>query len=280
MQRWKIILKKMALITLSVVGTISFFVLITSATEKQKTLPCNGVLVHIDYQSGLSFMNEKEVIDKIQFVCKDSIQKLKAYNLNIQSIEAALKKMPYVDSTEVFLNQKQVLNVVIKQKRPIIRIINNNGVSYYLSDKNQVMPLCSNFTARVPIALGEVISNGFEKRDSMVQLGLFKLTTELNKDTFLSALIDQFVVDSKGEVTLVPLSGEHTVLFGFAQQNTHEKLKRLKIFYKDVLPRVGWSVYEKLNVKFDNQMVCVKKQLKPVIARDSTVAISDAIKIN
>lgn len=280
MQRWKIILKKVMLVTFSVAGVIAFFVLLTSAAEKQKTLPCNGALVHIDYESGLSFMNEKEVIDKIQFVCKDSVQKLKAFNLNIQNIETALKQMPYVDSAEVFLNQKQVLNVVIKQKRPIIRIINNNGVSYYLSDKNQVMPLCSNFTARVPIALGEVMGNGFEKRDSMVQQGLFKLTTTLNKDTFLSALIDQFVVDSNGEVTLIPLSGEHTVLFGFAQQNTQEKLKRLNIFYKEILPRVGWNVYEKLNVKFDNQMVCVKRELKPVIATDSVVAVVGAIKKN
>ncbi|MFI3258790.1 MAG: hypothetical protein R3Y16_01700 [Rikenellaceae bacterium] len=34
------------------------------------------------------------------------------------------------------------------------------------------------------------------------------------------------------------------------------KLKRLKEFYKEALPRVGWERYKQINVEFSNQVVC------------------------
>jgi cell division protein FtsQ len=271
MQRWKIMLKKVLLITAALAGVSAFVVLITSAMQKQNKLQCTGANVRIDYESGLSFVNEKEVVERIQFVCNDSLQNLKVSLLNLNKIENDLEHMAFIDSAEVYFNQKNVLQVHVNQKRPILRIINSDGVSYYLTDKNQTMPLCSTFTARVPIALGKVLTNESDQRDSMVQAGLFQLVSTIGKDSFLSAFIDQIVIDEKGEAELIPLASEHTVLFGFAHENTSEKLQRLKTFYKEAMPRKGWNIYEKLNVKFSNQVVCVKREVKLAADTVSTI---------
>ena len=44
----------------------------------------------------------------------------------------------------------------------------------------------------------------------------------------------------------------------FKQDNEDyvDKLKRLKIFYKQILPSKGWNSYEKVSVKYKNQIVC------------------------
>ena len=270
MQHWKIILKKVLLITASVVGIGAFIVLVTSAVQKQQTLVCSGVDVRIDYESGLSFLSEKEVVDNIQRVCSDSVKHLKKAAINLKTLEAEVALMPFVDSAELFFNQAQQLQVRIKQKRPILRIINSDGVGYYLTDKNQTMPLCSTFTARVPLALGKVYLNESVYRDSIIQQGLFGLATAIQKDSFLNAFIDQIVIDENGEAELIPLSGNHSVLFGFAHKNAQKKLQRLKTFYKDVMPRKGWSTYAKLNVKFENQVVCIKREA--TIAADTVSA--------
>lgn len=262
MQRWKIILKKVFLFTAASAGVCAVVVLLISAIQKQNQLQCKGANVRIDFESGLSFINEKEVIDQIQFTCGDSLQHLNISMLNLNKIESELEQMAFIDSAEVFFNQKNIIQVHLKQKRPILRIINSDGVSYYLTDKNQTMPLCSTFTARVPVALGKVLTNESDKRDSMVQNGLFQLASAIEKDSLLSAFIDQIVIDENGESELVPLAGEHTVLFGLAHENTCEKLKRLKTFYKEAIPRKGWNNYGKINVKFSNQVVCVKREVK------------------
>lgn len=269
MQRLKKILKKIMLVLASIAGLLAFIALISSAVKKQQTLLCTDLGIHIDYQtSKLKFLSEADVADRVRFVCKDSVTHLKVSSLNLKLIEQDIEQLPFVDSAEVFLNQKQELHVNVFQKRPILRIINNDNVSYYLTNKNQKMPLSTNFTARVPIAMGNVLSNKSAKRDSIFQNALFELITALRQDTFFNAFIDQIIVDENGEIELVPLSGTHTVLFGFAHEQISKKLQRLKTFYKEAMPRKGWNTYEKLNVKFDNQIVCVKSERQAI--KDTT----------
>jgi cell division protein FtsQ len=261
MQRWINILKKILLITVSTMGVVVFTLLITSAIRKQNTLLCRGIKVQIQMQNGGYFVNEKDVADRVHFLCGDSIQKLKLASLNLHLIEEDLQRMDFIDSVEVFFNQNQFLEIHVKQKRPILRIINNNGVSYYLTDKNQTMPLSHNFTARLPVVVGKVQTNESANRDSLVQWGLFKLMTTMEQDSFLSAFIDHIVIDANGEIELIPLTSEHSVFFGYAHENTEKKLQRLKTFYKEVMPRKGWSTYKTVNMKFENQIVCVKREL-------------------
>jgi cell division protein FtsQ len=60
-------------------------------------------------------------------------------------------------------------------------------------------------------------------------------------------------------VYIIPISGMHTIHFGRADEQVEEKFKRLKIFYKEGLKKVGWDQYKTINLKFDKQVVCEKK---------------------
>jgi cell division protein FtsQ len=260
MKRWQIILRKVLMVMVSITGIAAFVVLLTSAINKQAEIVCTGINVNVDYESGLSFITKKEVADKVVYVSGDSLHNKKIASLNLKSIESILERQPYIDSAEAFFNQQLQLMVKVKQKRPILRIINNDGVSYYLSDKAETMPLSNSFTPRVPVVIGFVQKYTDAKQDSITRFGLWKLITAIEKDTFLHALTDQVNVLENGEIEIIPAMGNFTILFGKPQVKTNDKLKNIKTFYKEALPRVGWEKYKSINVKFENQVVCLKRE--------------------
>jgi cell division protein FtsQ len=63
--------------------------------------------------------------------------------------------------------------------------------------------------------------------------------------------------ENRRVIELVPRVGSHIVLMGEAA-NYEKKLKRLKTFYEKAIGTVGWNKYEKINIQYDNQIICTK----------------------
>jgi cell division protein FtsQ len=255
---WRI-LKKILTIAFTLSCAALFIAVLTSAVQKQKELTCKSLKVKIDYESGLAFINESEIRDRINFLSGECIIGRPLSKIDFHTLEKEIEKNPYVSNAEIFVDRQQNVIIDIIQKRPILRVINSDEVSYYISEKNDHMPLNDNFTVRVPVALGYIATYHNESRDSAVQDALYKMTTFIGRDVFLHALIDQMYVNENGEFDLIPKTGNHTIHFGSATENMNDKFKRLKIFYHDGLTKTGWYKYSTINLKFDGQVVCEKR---------------------
>ena len=175
------------------------------------------------------------------------------------ALEKTVRKNPFVGDAEIFVDQQQDVVVDIVQKRPILRVINNDGVSYYISEKNERIPLSDNFTSHVAIALGNVATHKDTKRDSAVQAALYKLILFVRKDEFLNALVDQVYVLENGDMEVIPKIGGQTIRFGAVDENLAEKFERLKIFYNEGLRKVGWDKYKTIDLRYKDQVVCEKR---------------------
>lgn len=240
-------------------GVVLFVVVLSSAVEKKKSLIVRSLVVQVDYESGISFVDDKDISAQINSLNSGGLVGKKIETVNWRSLERTLSRNPYIDDAQVFVDQEQVAHVALVQKRPIMRVINSNGVSYYISENNERMPLSNNFTPKVPIVLGQIEVLNNPKRDSIVQLSVFQFFSVVNQDSFLRALVDQVVVLENGECNVIPRTGHHTIRFGLPNHNTKGKFERLKVFYKEGLSKTGWDAYETINLKFDNQVVCEKR---------------------
>ncbi|MBL0308245.1 MAG: hypothetical protein IPP77_00645 [Bacteroidetes bacterium] len=266
MKRFKFILKRLLVITGVLSAAVLFVVVLTSAIKKQDELVCKNIQVKIDYDSGISFLNEREIKDRINYLSGGNIIGKPLSAVDFRVLEVEMEKNPFVDKAEVYLNQSQEVLVEVNQKRPILRVINNDGVSYYLSEKNERIPLSDNFTPHVAVALGSVETHENMKRDSIVQIALYSLIQQIRKDEFLNAMIDQLIVKETGEIDLIPKSDSHLIHFGLVQENEiAEKLERLKIFYKEGLNKVGWTNYKSIDLRYKNQVVCEKQENKSTL---------------
>ena len=87
---------------------------------------------------------------------------------------------------------------------------------------------------------------------------LYYLASYVNKDKFLRSQIIQVYINKEGEIELVPRVGNHIIVLGDVN-DLDEKFEKLMIFYKKALGYAGWNNYKTINLKYNNQIVCVKK---------------------
>ncbi len=266
---WRI--TKKILVMASVAGCLTLFIVIlTSAIQSQKELTCKGIKVKIDYESGFAFVTVKEIEDRINYLSGEQTIGRKISAIDFKTLEKETEKNPYVSNAELFVDGSNTIHVSVEQKRPILRVLNNDGVGYYISDCCERLPLHASFTPHLTVAVGNV-ETGVASRDSVVAIHLFTLTNEMLKDEFLNSFIDQIEVLPNGEMNLMPKGGLHTIKLGRIDNTLSDKLSKLKVFYKEGLNKLGWEKYKTINLKYSNQVVCEKNE---------TTAVTDSISLN
>lgn len=176
--------------------------------------------------------------------------------IDLARIESLLEKNPFVKDAEVFIDSRNELGIKILQRKPIVRVISNRGEQYYLDEDGNKLPLSKHFAVNIVTATGEYppFSPEFLTENNALH-DLFNLCTELEKDSFLKSMIVQVHVNVKKEFTLVPLIGDQKIIFG-EFDDSMKKWKKLKVFYKEAMPFVGWRKYRNLDLRFRNQIVC------------------------
>ncbi len=261
---WRI-LKKILTIAAVLSCAALFVVVLTSAIQKQNQLICKNLQVKIDYDSGLAFLNEAEIKERVNYLSGENIIGKQLSRIDFKTLEKELEKNPFVDEAEVFVDQQQSIIIEVIQKRPVLRILNNDGVGYYISEKNERIPLCDKFTSHVAVAIGNVAMHKSAKRDSTVQAALYKLIQHVQRDTFLNAVVDQIYVNENGEFDVIPKISGHIIRFGKAEENMEEKFERLKIFYNEGMKKVGWTKYKSIDLRYMNQVVCEKRDTLEVL---------------
>jgi cell division protein FtsQ len=142
-------------------------------------------------------------------------------------------------------------------RRPIARLIRNDGPDGYIAEDGTVMPVSEKFTTRVVL-----ISGSFVRQQ--LQTGNLNTSTEgkqimemlkiIREDEFWRAQLAQLDIDSKARVTILPQVGGQIIQFG-TPENLEVKFKKLRIFYKEILPQKGWNTYERVNLEYEGQII-------------------------
>lgn len=252
------------------VGTLATTV--TLACNASRMMRVNSVSVHISDNSHNKFITESDVT---QVLDRENIKLVGSLmdSVDIHYIENLLiLNNKSIRRAEVYRTVYGEIGVSVEQRKPIMRIINPNGDSYYIDVNGQVMPLSKKYTAHVIIVngninepymdhVGENLLRAQIKADkSTGELlpDLFKLVQFINSDKLWKAQFEQIYINAKNEIELVPRIGNHTIIFG-SVDDMHEKFENLEAFYEQGLSRYGWNKYKSINLKFKNQIVCTKR---------------------
>jgi cell division protein FtsQ len=76
------------------------------------------------------------------------------------------------------------------------------------------------------------------------------------------SLVGQIHLEKNGDFILVPLVGDQKIVFGsaYTEEEVTEKFKKLRVFYNEAMPYAGWLTYKEISLKFEDQIVCKKKE--------------------
>lgn len=191
--------------------------------------------------------------------------------IQLAEIERSLKARQIIDKAEAFITEPGVLHVEISQKIPFVRIFNRYGQGYYLDRKGNIIPVSRNFSPMVlvangyisePFTIGRTMNIGDVPHDSLTRpqetiYEVYRLAGYIADDDFWSAQIEQIYVNSRYEFELIPRVGSHIIELGRAE-DIEEKFGNLKLLYQQGFNNLGWNQYEKISLKYKNQVVCTK----------------------
>lgn len=177
--------------------------------------------------------------------------------VNIERAERVLERNPFILNADVYLDANDRMHIEVDQREPVLRIIANNGLNYYLDIEGNKMPLSNVYAPHLLVATGSIpphVPDFMDADKKHLLADVFKLADVIRADEVLNALVEQIYVANNGEITLIPKVGKQKIRLGkFA--DVDEKLWRLKVFYQEAMPYRGWRKYKTIDLRYGGQIV-------------------------
>lgn len=264
-------MKKYLKIGAWLLGFIALIAMMIYAKETQGNQQVHPLDISIETPDEMVFLKEEDVIQRLK-TRGIPFEHIRQKELNIAQIEHFVAAMPEVEHVDVFTNLNGHCFINIKIRRPIARIFNRYGESFYLDDQGKTMPLSQLYTANVLPVSGSISDRISAKSvDKIINNSSLKSISKLDEtylisnyvchDPFLRAHITQMYVEKNGDFILIPRVGGQKIVFGKVKNDTivPYRFDKLKLFYKKAMPIAGWNTYSIINLKFKEQIVCTKK---------------------
>ena len=260
--------------------SLSGLVLFMSFIEVKKGgQKCKDVKVILPGRNNFIERNE---VDRILLEAGGVLAGRYLNDINIHKLENSLKNNPFIEYAKVYADMDGIVHVQIRQRVPILRVINMANVHFYIDGNGLKIPLSDNFTAKVLVANGfidEDVSGQVDTLNSKLAKDLFRTAQFIKTDTLWDNQIEQLFVDLKGDIEMVPRVGDHKIIVGNAD-SLQNKFRNLLVFYKKAIPKVGWDTYKSINLKYANQIVCGKNKFDTTkIVTEIDRPLTDSLKL-
>ncbi|MBL7833766.1 MAG: cell division protein FtsQ [Cyclobacteriaceae bacterium] len=232
------------------------FLLIAVSERKQGTIAVKNIVIKVENIEGNQFIDEGDVADLMQ-LGEENLKGASLEKLNMKELEKRIRMNRFVKDAQLYSDLKGNLVVNAKLRRPIARLVRNDGPDGYIAEDGTVMPVSDKFTTRVVLISGSYI-RGLLSLENLNQTeetrNLMKMLEMIREDDFWRAQVAQLDIDSKGRVNILPQIGGQTIEFGVAE-NLETKFKKMRIFYKEILPQKGWNTYKRVNLEYEGQII-------------------------
>lgn len=229
--------------------TALMFVGIFWARDKSRDEVCTDIQVEVTNDDSTQFVTPKGVIEELER--KHIIVKGKpVWQINVEDIESKLGESQYIEDVECLFENRGRLKIKVSQIEPVMRVFDGDQ-SYYVNKNGKRMTAVSSFFADVPIVEGH-----FTKRYS--PLRLLPMIRYVEQDSALKSLVTMYCMHDTNNIYIVPSIHGHVVNMGNSE-NFEGKFKKLKLFYKKVMPVKGWMYYDTVSVKWDHQIVATRR---------------------
>ena len=249
--------KKILVRALWVLSGIGMIVLLGAAMQHKNQKPCADIKVEITGANRHMFIDEKDVLNIIN--AHYPVKGSSLSSIDLRSLESVVEKNPWVLHAEMFVDNKQELQVYIEERQPVARVFTLQGNSFYLDSGGMRLPLSDKLSARVPVFTGFTSNkNVLAKPDSILLRSVVSLGQYIMADSFWMAQVAQVDITPQAGFEIVPVMGDQIIAFGNAE-DIAGKFKRLYTFYRKAWLQNGMNTYEKLDVQYNNQVVAIKR---------------------
>ena len=205
--------------------------------------------IDIEFIDGNSPFITHNTVNKLLIQSETELTEIGKETLDLIGMESRLNDNPMVRNAHVFVTIDGTLGAKIEQRDPIARILMKDGSNFYLDTDGKQMPLSDVYSARVPIVTG-ISENEFKE--------LTPLLLNIRDDEFMHQSVVGLNQNRNGEVELEFRKYNLKVLFGKPVM-IEKKFQNFKAFYKKTIQDSTFYGYDKVNLKFESQVIATKK---------------------
>ena len=235
---------------LALLGMAAYFILaITLFNHDSSPAVCTGLDIYVDDPFNTGFVTDSEVRDML-IREKEYPEGQALDSISLAHLEDVLHRYPYIDQAQCHYTPDGHIVMMLTPRTPVLHVLDNSGRDYYIDNCGDIMPR-GYHTSNLIVLSGNV--------DSLTAGSLYApLALRLNTDTFWMAQAQEIHINTKGDIELIPRVGGHIIELGDTS-NLNDKLKRMRIFYREGLSRTGWKKYSRISLKYDGQVVCTRR---------------------
>lgn len=258
--------KKWILKAITFLLAVALILIGASAAKLHGKRSCIGISIKVEYGDAQPLLTRQMIIDIIGNVY-DSLPGRPLRSIDTGWLRDQLLQIPFVSAAAVSVEPSGHVNIHVRQRTPMVRVISGGVRSIYLSDDGMIMPAYPDMGAALPVItlryVGESSSRSLNGIliDSLPEghvLGnVYRFARELAARPFMYDLVEQADIDDAGRIVLVPMIGPERIYFG-SFSDAAIKLRNTELFYKKTSGRIDWGRYEAIDARFINQIVCIK----------------------
>lgn len=248
--------KKILIITGWVLLGVFLAVTLAFSTLATSDLKCRDIVINYA-GSGIIRLPEKDLVRMVKLADPSIIGK-KMEKIDTEAIEARVLKSQAIakaDAYKVIVRDstgfKGVITLKVRHRVPALRVLSSQG-NYYMDKEGNVIPVNVNYAANVPVATGNITAK-------IAKEEILPVVEFIQDNKFWRSQIKQIHVNNGGDLIFTTLVGNQLVEFG-TSENMEEKFRNLRAFYEQVLAENNWDKYNRINVKFRNQVIAKKSK--------------------
>ena len=179
-------------------------------------------------------------------------------SVELMALEEELQANPSIAHAEVFKSLGGALQIEVDVRKPVARIVNNDGTMLYVDADGNKFPTSMHHSAHVALIRGdfqEAIADTFTCSTIEATIPVLQF---IQQDPFWNAQISEVVIRQSGELVLYPQIGDLSVEFGQPVRIV-DKFENLRMFYHQVIKKIGWRKYKSVSVAYRGQVVAKKR---------------------
>ncbi len=223
--------------------------------------PLKSISISIEGANGHEFVDKDTLLYEIGSICHIN-SKASIGSVDMLQIEKHLNNNPWIEKAASYIGLDSVLYINVKEYEPALRVFNKAGKSMYVTNEGVVFPTSKTFTPRILIASGNFdFPTDINMNDSIYQnsgiADALYICQAIKKDDFAQSFIGQIYRNDAGEYEIAANGIHAQVILGDTCQ-IGNKLLKMKTFLKYKLGSEELNNYKKVNLEFENQIVCTK----------------------
>ena len=230
--------------------------LIAFSERKQGNVTVHEMVIRVENIADNHFLTEDDV-KRLMKLNQETLTGASVNDIDLRELEGRIRLNRFVEDADIYSDLKGNLVVKVNLRRPIARMVRKDGPDGYIAEDGSVMPVSEKFTPRVILVSGTYvrkISQLQNLNESEEGKGIMEMLHVIRDDDFWRAQIAQLDIDSKARISIFPQVGGELIEFG-KPENLDLKFKKLTIYYKEILPRMGWNKYKRINLEYEGQIV-------------------------